>query len=173
VIRTPIGTIRRDGASLAVIFEREFTATPDEIWAALADSHRLARWFARPVGTLAVGQTVRLILGDEPGQYADLRIDACAAPERIEGEWTFPGEPSTTLRVTLRPLDNGKRTHLMLENTGFPPTRTAGYGCGWHHYVDSLDAHLRDAEPPSFADYHPAMLDTYRAAVTEATGGTA
>jgi uncharacterized protein YndB with AHSA1/START domain len=190
MIRTSSGEIRRDGDTLAVVFDREYAATPDEIWSALTTPQRLARWLATPIGTLARGHTVRLVLTgtddgivgtgtDDPivGTGTDdpmgtLRIDVCDRPHRVEGHWTWPDGQPTTLRVTIEPRPDG-RARVVLTHAGFPPAGIAGYGCGWHHYVDALAAHLGDGPAPDFADYYPAMLDTYRAAVAEAGGATA
>jgi uncharacterized protein YndB with AHSA1/START domain len=164
MILTELGKIRIDGPTVAIIFTREYAATPDEIWAALTEPERLSRWFARPIGTLGAGHDVRLQFGDGADEYADLHLRRCEPPHRVEGEWAFPGGPTTTLRLTVAEQPDSV-TRVTLEHTGFPPDGTAGTACGWHHKVDALDAYLRGAEQPSFADYYPAMLDRYREAV--------
>ncbi len=167
-VQTPLGEIRRDGAVLAVVFEREYAAGAEEVWDAITTPERMRRWLGEPVGTLAAGNTVELRLGDSDDAKATVRIDVCDRPDRVEGEWWFPDERPTTLRVRLRSL-GGDRTLVTLDHTGFPPDGTAGYGCGWHHYVDALDAHLRGAPRPDFADYYPALLDQWRAKVAAAS----
>jgi uncharacterized protein YndB with AHSA1/START domain len=100
---------------------------------------------------------------------------AIATPERcrrwlgdlIDAGWVFPGEPPTRLRVTLTE-DGPDRTRVIMEHTfpaELPITRLPGYGTGWHHFVDSLDAYLGGRELPEFGDYYPALLDDWRAAL--------
>ena len=39
--------------------------------------------------------------------------------------------------------------------------QAAGYGAGWHCYLDTLDAHLRDVEPPDWDARWSVLLPGY------------
>jgi hypothetical protein len=51
---------------------------------------------------------------------------------------------------------------VTLRHTDWKRDEIAGYGCGWHHYVDALSAHLDGLPLPSFDDYYPAFLPHWR-----------
>ena len=157
---TPTGEIIRTDRGPALRFERRYAFPPDEVWSALTTPERARRW----LGELTVGgESARLALGDST---AELRVVACDRPYRIEVVWTFPGAAPTHVRVTLA-ADGPDRTALVLEHT-FPaeePAALPGYACGWEHYLDALGAHLTGGPPPDWADYYPARLDGWRAAV--------
>jgi uncharacterized protein YndB with AHSA1/START domain len=162
---TPTGEKIRTARGLALRFEREYAADPDEIWEALADPARTARWLGelRPLGD---GQ--RLLMGQEDqGEYADLKVLVCERPHRIELDWTFPGDPGSHVLVELTAVAPG-RTGVVLHHT-FPavtdPAALGGYGCGWQYYVDALATHLAGTDLPQWDDYLPGMLAEWRARV--------
>jgi hypothetical protein len=54
--------------------------------------------------------------------------------------------------LTLEPLDDGAVTRLVLVHTALPVDWAAGYGSGWHSYLDRLAAHLAGEQPPDWAE---------------------
>jgi uncharacterized protein YndB with AHSA1/START domain len=155
------GTVERDGESFAVCFTRAYDAPIADVWSAVTTRERAARWIGTLRGTLAVGEQVELVLGDSADEVAALEIAECREPHRIAVGWQFPGAPRTSLTVDLASL-GPDRTSVTLRHTGWKRDEIAGYGCGWHHYVDALAAHLAGVPLPSFDDYYPALLPYWR-----------
>ena len=50
-----LGRIERDGDEVAVVFDRHYATSPDDLWQACTDPERLARWFAPVSGDLRTG----------------------------------------------------------------------------------------------------------------------
>ena len=82
------GQLRVDGDRRAVRFERRYEATPAEVWSALTEPERLARWLADAELDLRVG-----------GQYV----------LRFAAEEVVPRLRQTDCEITqiLRALDGG------------------------------------------------------------------
>ncbi len=77
-----LGSLRSaDGAALVRIEDR-YDTDIDDLWAALTDPARLARWFGQVEGDLRPGGEFRLYL-----ESADLdctgRVEACEPPRRL------------------------------------------------------------------------------------------
>ena len=134
---TDFGTVRRDGGSAAVRFERVYAAAPEELWTAWTEPDRIARWLgATLTGPLSIGAAVRLVWGEDPASQVDLLVEELAPPERLVWRWTIFGEPPTVLRVELSPVEGG--TRLVLDHSRLPSGQVAGLSAGWHEFLDGL-----------------------------------
>ncbi|PUB27146.1 uncharacterized protein YndB with AHSA1/START domain [Promicromonospora sp. AC04] len=157
---------RQDGTY--VVLTRTFRAPIQDVWAAITEPDRLARWIGRWTGDPAQG-TVRFQMlyegeGGEPGEYA---IDSCRAPVRLEltSHVAFdPSAPETWhLRLDLAEADGG--TTLTFAQSMDDPAVAESVGPGWEYYLDRLVAAETGADPAeiSFDDYYPALAGHYRA----------
>ena len=135
------GQLRVDGDRRAVRFERRYEATPAEVWSALTEPARLARWLADAELDLRVGgQYVLRFAPDDESQVTRGEV-LSVEPERVlELTWLYPGENDTVVRLELQP--DGEGTILVLDHRGLPVEAAPGYGGGWHAHLDSLEAHL-------------------------------
>lgn len=127
-----VDELRSDGC---VYLERDYAATPDEVWDAWTSPERLARWLGTPSGPL-LGATaaVRLDLGDGEDDWADVVVSTADRPRLLELRWGFVGEPGSVLRVEIVPID-ATHTRLLVEHRGLG-TSAVGYGAGWQAYLD-------------------------------------
>jgi len=125
-IATQIDAIRRgvatrpaeSGELVAVLLRRSYDAPIDDVWDAITDPARIARWFMPVSGDLREGGDFQLE-GNAGG-----RILRCDRPRLLQA--TFGGDTSI---VTLRLTDDGDdRTTLELEHT--VPIEMAGGGAG-------------------------------------------
>jgi uncharacterized protein YndB with AHSA1/START domain len=128
-----------EGDGRVVRLEREYEATPAEVWSAWTDPDRLARWLGRLAGPLAADRT-RMRFGDEPDQWADLTVLELQEPSRLTLLWSFPGASDSVLEVAIAPLGDG-RTRVVVEHRGLGAMDT-GYGAGWSAYLAALAAEL-------------------------------
>lgn len=106
-----------DDALIAVTLRREYPAEVEEVWEAVTDPERLARWFAPVGGDLREGGTFS-VEGNAEGQ-----IRECVRPSALTVTW---GGPVSVVRVRLSA--SGASTVLELEHT--VPAAFAGSGAG-------------------------------------------
>jgi uncharacterized protein YndB with AHSA1/START domain len=75
-----IGTLRTAEGAGVVRMEDRFPTDIDDLWSALTDPRRLARWIATVEGDLRPGGEFRRVSAD--GESTG-RIDACEPPRRL------------------------------------------------------------------------------------------
>lgn len=126
-----------DAEDVVVVLRRCYDAEIDDVWDAVTDPDRLARWLLPVAGDLRVGGTFQLE-GNVGGE-----IRECARPQALTVTW---GAPESLVRVRLSP--DGGATMLELEHS--VPIAFAGSGAGglfvgpgWDISVLSLSLHLR------------------------------
>jgi uncharacterized protein YndB with AHSA1/START domain len=126
--------LRRDTTG-GVHLEREYDATPEELWECWTDPLRLARWLGRPeAALLGATDSVRMVMGDGDDQWVAIRVLQADPPRTLSLAWEFPGTTGTRLRVELVPLGPG-RTRVVLDHEGLGASAT-GYGAGWQAYLE-------------------------------------
>ena len=106
-----------DDEMIAVTLRREYPAEVEDVWEAVTDPERLARWFAPVGGDLREGGTFS-VEGNAEGQ-----IRECVRPSALTVTW---GGPVSVVRVRLSA--SGASTVLELEHT--VPAAFAGSGAG-------------------------------------------
>lgn len=134
-----IGTLRRmDDATGSVRMEDVYDTDLDDLWSAISDPRRLARWVAEVEGDLRVGGQFHARFTsswDGPG-----RVDVCRAPRRLTVTMS-PGTPDeTVIDATLAPEQD--KTRLVVEERGLPLDVLAAHGAGWQAHVEDLAAHI-------------------------------
>lgn len=155
------GALRADGEGRSVHFERTYDTNPEDLWAAISDPSRLARWFARVEGDLRAGGSFLIVFDeDDPDQRTRGRVQACSPPRRLQVTWEFPGESDSVVAVELRP--EGAATRLVLDHRRLPEQAAAEYAAGWHLHLDALAADLAGTEMPSWEQRYPELLPAYR-----------
>ncbi|MCG8918329.1 SRPBCC family protein [Actinokineospora sp. PR83] len=105
------------GEVVGVVLRRRYDAAVEDVWDAVTDPGRLARWFLPISGDLRVGGAFQLD-GSAGGE-----IQVCEAPALLQV--TFGGPTSV---VRLRLTGNDGATDLELEHT--VPIEIAGSGAG-------------------------------------------
>ena len=129
------GTIGLGGSGDPVVsFDRMYAAEPADLWDAVTNPDRLARWFAPVEGDLVEGGSFTLRFDD--GDVPDCRIVRCEAPRSIAWEWRH--EAGLSL-VEVEILPEGARSRLRLTHTRLSSTDAAGYAAGWDVYLRRLD----------------------------------
>src|SRR5882757_3782417 len=154
----PIGSLTRQGERATLEYRRSYPSDVQEVWDAITDFDRLARWFERAEGDRAVGGTVHIYM--EPELTVDLVIDSCDAPNGFTAQWHHPGQDMS--HVALRIAAVGTGSEVSLVHRGIDAARSDEYGPGWHHYVECLTAHLTGNEPPKWSEFWPALRPSYR-----------
>lgn len=143
-------------------FRRDLPDPVDDVWSAITDPDRCARWFGRWTGDARPGGTVALSLTsdeDGGGPPAPTRIVVCEPPHRLAVEITEEAGDPWELTVALIPAGTG--TVLEFEQVlpdGFSP---ADAGPGWHWYLDRLAAVLSGGPMPDWEETLAATAPLY------------
>lgn len=144
-----LGSLRSaDGAGVVRVEDR-FDTDIDDLWSALTDPGRLARWYGQVEGDLRPGGQFRLYV-----ESADLeatgRIQACEPPRRLvvtsretdesylRGKGARPFDQALEATLTA----DGGQTILVIEIRGMPLDKIAFYGAGWQIHSENLAAYL-------------------------------
>jgi uncharacterized protein YndB with AHSA1/START domain len=140
-----LGTVRPAGDGKGIVrMEDRFATGIDDLWAALTDPSRLARWISEVEGDLRPGGEfhARHIDGNWEGSG---HVDACEAPRRLlltmRDADPHPGQPAETVtEATLTP--DGDHTILVVEERGLPLNLLAAYGAGVQIHIEHLSDHI-------------------------------
>jgi uncharacterized protein YndB with AHSA1/START domain len=138
-----VGTLRRteDGRG-AVRMEDRYGTGIEDLWSALTEPDRLARWLAAVDGDLRPGgefQARFTSSWEGPG-----RVDVCRAPEHL-AVTLAPGTPDETVVEATLTAEDG-RTRLVIEERGLSIGKLAGHGAGWQAHVEDLAAYVEGRE---------------------------
>ena len=165
-----LGSLRSADGNGIVRIEDRYPTDIDDLWSALTDPGRLARWYGQVEGDLRPGGEFRLYIESDDWEGAG-RVQAC--------------EPSRRLRVTTRETDESYQrgqgvppydenieatltadrgqTILVIEIQGMPLDMIAFYGAGWQIHAENLATYLAGRErgdtQARWADLVPAYQD--------------
>ena len=153
-----LGRIDRDGDTVAVVFDRHYPTTPDDLWQACTDPERLARWFAPVSGDLRPGG--RFTIHFDDADTPSCRVVTCEAPTRLVWEWPVRDVPSL---VTVEVSEDGQGSRLVLRHDRLAAGQAAGYAAGWDTYVRALDAHVAGTPGPEWDATWSALHAVYAA----------
>jgi uncharacterized protein YndB with AHSA1/START domain len=143
------GELRTHGERRAVRFERRYEATPAEVWSALTEPQRLARWLADAELDLRLGgRYVLRFAGDDESQVTRGEVLALEPERLLELFWWYPRRERhhRPHRASTRRGRDDPRPRSR------PPSGGAGggYGAGWHAHLDALEAHLGAGGEPDW-----------------------
>ena len=128
-----LGSLRSaDGAGI-VRLEDRFDTDMDDLWSALTDPHRLARWLGEVEGDLRPGGQFRARYFAS-GWEGTGRVEVCEPPQRLLLSTKSTDEPDGVIEVTLTP--DGDQTLLVIEDRGVPLDQIAAYGAGDQIHVE-------------------------------------
>lgn len=157
-----LGAVTAEGDRRALRFERTYETDREGLWSAITEPDRLARWLAPVRGDLHEGGTYEVVFDeDDPAQRASGTISECEPPARLVVSWIFGDGEESVLLVDLS--EDGPRTTLQLVHRSLPPGATAGYGAGWHAYLEQLRAHLGAGDQRGWEARFQELLPHYRA----------
>lgn len=151
-----IGTIRAVDGTGVVRMEDLYDTAIDDLWLALTEPPRLARWIAEVKGDLSVGGEFHATFTsgwDGPG-----RVEVCDAPQRLR-LLMEPGEEETVIEAVL--VAEGNKTRLVIEERGLPLAVVAGHGAGWQAHVEDLAAYLAGRQPADWRTRWTELTPSY------------
>jgi uncharacterized protein YndB with AHSA1/START domain len=148
-----LGSLRSADGKGVVRIEDRYDTDIDDLWAAITDPARLARWHGQVEGDLRPGGAFRLYVESNDIESTG-RVEACEPPRRLrvtnretdesyrKGQGVPPFEASLEATLTA----DGDQTILVLEVQGMPLDVIAFYGAGWQIHAENLAAHVAARE---------------------------
>ena len=133
-----LGSLHLANGKGVVRIEDRFDTVIDDVWSALTDPSRLARWYGEGTGL----------------------VEACEPPQRLLLLTKGPGRAGEgVIEVTL--AADGDQTIVVWEERGMPLDLASAYGAGVQLHVEDLADHLagrerRDDVKARWDELHPA-----------------
>jgi uncharacterized protein YndB with AHSA1/START domain len=135
-----VGTLRTVNGKGVVRMEDRFDTGIDDLWSALTDPTRLARWLGEFDGDLRLGGEFKARFFASEWEGAG-KVEVCDPPRRLVVSTTDAGSTDEHIIEATLSAD-GDRTVLILEERGMPVNLLAAYGAGIQIHVEDLAAHL-------------------------------
>src|SRR5262249_49240975 len=127
-----------------VRMQDRFATDIADLWAALTDPRRLARWLGDFNGDLRLGGEFKARFFAS-GWEGTGRGKVCEPPQRLLVTTTPDGQTEEhAIEATL--TQDGDHTVLILEERGMPVNLLADYGAGIQVHIEDLAAHLAQQE---------------------------
>lgn len=149
-----LGSLRSADGTGVVRIEDRYDTDIDDLWSALTDPRRLARWYGEVEGDLRRGGQFNVYL-EAGGLHGVGRVEACEPPQRLQvatretdESWQQGGGVppfDQTIEATL--TADGAQTILVIETHGMPLDKIAFYGAGWQIHAENLATYLAGREP--------------------------
>jgi uncharacterized protein YndB with AHSA1/START domain len=154
------GSLRSEAGKGVVRLEGRYNTDVEDVWSAITDRGRLARWYAKVEGNLVPGGTFSIFV-ESDDWVGTGRVEVCEAPRRLvvttresdeswrKGQGVAPYDE--TLEATLAPDDDS------------PLDAVAFYGAGWQIHADNLAAYVAGGETVDSQTRWDALVPHYRA----------
>jgi uncharacterized protein YndB with AHSA1/START domain len=148
-----LGSLRSANGAGVVHIEDRYDTAIDDLWSALTDPVRLARWHGKVEGELRPGGEFRVYLEADDVESIG-RVEACEPPRRLrvttretdeshrKGQGVPPFDEVTEVTLTA----DGDQTILVVEVWGMPLDKIAFFGAGWQIHAENLAAYLAGRE---------------------------
>jgi uncharacterized protein YndB with AHSA1/START domain len=149
-----LGSLRSADGKGVVRIEDRYDTDIDDLWAAITDPARLARWYGQVEGDLRLGGEFRTYIAANDIESTG-RVEACEPPRRLlvtsretdesyrKGQGVPPFDASVEATLTA----DADQTILVIEAQGMPVDKIAFYGAGWQIHAENLAAYLAGREP--------------------------
>ena len=135
-----LGSLRSADGKGIVRMEDRYDTDIDDLWSALTDPRRLARWLGEVEGDLRLGGEFRARFFAS-GWEGTGRVEVCEPPRHLLVLTKEPDVPyELVIEATL--TADGDQTILVLEERGMPLDHLAAYGAGIQVHVEDLAAHI-------------------------------
>ena len=153
------------GGRSVVRFTRRYPVSREELWSALTEPDRMARWAFRGELEPRNGGSLRFDYGEAGG--ADGTVLVWDEPSVLEYEWDGHG---MEWRIRFELVSDGEDATLLTLDHLLPDPSMPEFAAGWHWHLDRL-ATLAAGGVPAEVDsdeHFDALLEQYRAGI--ATG---
>lgn len=153
------GLLSADGKGVVRIEDR-FDTDIDDLWSALTEPRRLARWLGKVEGDLRLGGEFRARFRSQ--WEGTGRVEVCEPPRRLRVVTRHVRQTDEhPIEVTL--TTDGDGTVLVIEERGMPLDHLADYGAGWQVQIEDLAAYLAGHECSDMEARWDELLPAYQA----------
>jgi uncharacterized protein YndB with AHSA1/START domain len=163
-----LGSLRSEDGNGVVRLEDRYDTDIDDLWSALTDPGRLARWYGEVEGDLRLGGELQVRIPDAGERIG--HVDACEPPRRLlvtmHDPDARPGQPDYTVIEAWLTADGGQ-TILVVEDRGLPLPLLPAYGAGVQIHLENLAAHIAGREPAGSESRWEELLPAYEALAKE------
>jgi uncharacterized protein YndB with AHSA1/START domain len=155
---TIVGSLHAVDGKAVVRMEDRLSADADDLWSALTDPQRLARWIAEVEGDLRLGGEFRASFTS--GWKGLGRVDVCEPRRRLLVTMS-PGQNDQTV-IEAEIVPDGDYTRLVLEERGLPLDEAAAHFGGWQAHVEDLAAYLAGTPTADWRTRWTELTPAYR-----------
>lgn len=157
-----LGSLRSEEDKGVVRMEDRLDTDIDDVWSALTDPSRLARWYGEVEGDLRLGGEYRARLFAS-GWEGTGRVESCEPPHRLVVRTKETDGPDERVIEAMLTAD-ADQTIVVWEARGFPLDMLSAYGAGVQIHVEDLADHLagrerREDAEARWDELHPAYQD--------------
>jgi uncharacterized protein YndB with AHSA1/START domain len=138
-----LGSLRTADGRGIVRMEDRYDTDIEDLWSAITDPGRLARWLGDIEGDLRVGGIYHARYAAS-GWEGDARIEVCEPPRRLRVGNVDDQPDKHVTEVTL--TADGDQTVLVWEERGMPVHLLPAYGAGIQVHVEDLASHIAGGE---------------------------
>ncbi|MCA0145766.1 SRPBCC family protein [Blastococcus sp. LR1] len=133
-------------------FRRSWPDPIEDVWSALTEPERLARWIGIYDGARGPGGTGTFVMTHEEGEQAGepMTILECDPPRRLVVEWQQ--QETEDWRVDLDLWTEDGRTQLRFTQVFPADADVTDYAMGWHWYLDKFGAVITGRPQPGHWD---------------------
>ena len=154
-----LGSLHSANGKGVVRIEDRFDTVIDDVWSALTDPSRLARWYGEVEGDLRLGGEYRARLFSSGWEGTGLRGGMRAPAAAAVADQGRGRAREEVIEVTL--AADGDQTIVVWEERGMPLDLVSAYGAGVQLHVEDLADHLagrerRDDVKARWDELHPA-----------------
>lgn len=154
-----LGTLRIEDGIGVVRVEDTFDTDIDDLWSAVTDPSRLARWLCDVEGDLRVGGEVKLRFHGSGWEGTSL-IQTCDPPRHFKLTGKDEGlDYESITEVWLKA--EGDKTRLIREGRGMPVDKLPAYGAGMQIEIEDLAAYLAGHQPGDVEARWTALQSAY------------
>jgi uncharacterized protein YndB with AHSA1/START domain len=161
-----LGRLRVADGTGVVRMQDRFDTDVDDLWSALTDPLRLARWMGEVEGDLRLGGEFRARFFAS-GWAGTGRVEVCEPPRRLLLSTTHPGQTGEYVMEATLTAD-GDQTILVWEERGMPVNLIAEYGAGIQVHVEDLAGYLAGRERCDADARWGELLPAYQALAADA-----
>ena len=156
-----LGRLRSADGHGVVRIEDRYDTGLEDLWSALTDPSRVARWYGAVEGDLRAGGEFRLRV-EGSGWDGAGRVEECEPPRRLVVWTREKNEPyDEIIEATL--TADGDQTILVIEARGMPLDKVAFYGAGWQLHAEDLASYLAGREPGDTEARFGELVPPYQA----------
>ena len=144
-------TVEEDGRQ-RLEFRRSWPDPIEDVWSALTEPDRLARWIGAYDGARGPGGTGTFVMTHEEGEHEGepMTILECDPPRRLVVEWVQ--QETEDWRVDLDLWTEDGRTHLRFVQVFPADADVTDFAMGWHWYLEKFGAEVAGTDVPGHWD---------------------